>query len=92
MKHDKPLFADSAAEAAQDNDHEERQLALEYLAEAWNTAEDEGVESHALAHASLFAALTALVTAHGSEAVALLVEGLPNRIRSGEYELERTIQ
>ena len=92
MKFDKPQFADSAAEAAQDNDREERQMALEYLAEAWNTAEDEGIESNALAHASLFAALTALVTSHGSEAVALLVQGLPDRIRAGEYELERTIQ
>lgn len=92
MKLTKTLYADAVAEAAQDNSQEERQLALEYLAEAWNMAEDEGVESHALAHASLFAALTALVSAHGSEATALLVEGLPNRIRAGEYELDKTLQ
>ena len=92
MKFHKPHFADSEAEAAQDPHGEERQLALEYLAEAWNSAEDDGVESSALAHASLFAALTALVTSHGSEAVALLVESLPARIRAGEYELERSIQ
>ena len=92
MKFQKPHFADSEAEVAQDPDREERQLALEYLAEAWNSAEDDGVESHALAHASLFAALTALVNAHGSEATALLVEGLPDRIRAGEYDLERSLQ
>jgi hypothetical protein len=68
---------------------DERQLALEYLAEAWNTAEDEGVKSLALAHASLFAALATLVKAHGEETTALLVEGLPDRIRSGEYDLDR---
>jgi hypothetical protein len=68
---------------------EERQLALEYLAEAWNTAEDEGVESLALAHASLFAAIATLVRAHGDDAAALLVEGLPERIRNGEYNLDR---
>src|SRR5690349_20867270 len=67
MKFTKPQFADSEAEAAQDPNREERQLALEYLAEAWNTAEDDGIESYALAHASLFAALTSLVTSHGSE-------------------------
>ena len=38
------------------------------------------------------AALTSLVSSHGSEAVALLVEGLPERIRAGEYDLERVIQ
>ncbi|HEY9012260.1 MAG TPA: hypothetical protein VIN06_14705 [Devosia sp.] len=92
MKFTKPLFADSDAEAAHDPAQEERQMALEYLAEAWNSAEDDGIESYALAHASLFAALTALVTSHGSEAVALLVEGLPERIRAGEYDLERVIQ
>ncbi|MEO8759225.1 MAG: hypothetical protein ABI398_15900 [Devosia sp.] len=74
---------------ALDEQREARQLALEYLAEAWNTAEDEGVESLALAHASLFAAIATLVRAHGEEATALLVGGLPDRIRGGEYNLER---
>ena len=68
---------------------EERQLALEYLAEAWNTAEDEGVESLALAHASLFAAIATLVRAHGEDATALMVGALPDRIRNGEYNLDR---
>ena len=53
------------------------------------TAEDDGVESLALAHASLFAALATLVRTHGEEATALLVAGLPDRIRSGEYDLDR---
>ncbi len=72
-----------------DDHRAERQIALEYLAEAWNTAEDEGIESLALAHASLFAAIATLVKAHGEEAAALLVSGLPDRIRGGEYNLER---
>lgn len=75
-----------------DAHREERQIALEYLAEAWNSAEDEGVESLALAHASLFAALATLVRAHGDEATALLVATLPDRIRGGEYNLERQLQ
>ena len=76
-------------ESAKDAQREERQLALEYLAEAWNTAEDEGVETLALAHASLFAALATMVRIHGEEATALLVEALPDRIRGGEYALDR---
>jgi hypothetical protein len=74
---------------SKDDPRHARQLALEYLAEAWNTAEDEGVESLALAHASLFAALATLVKAHGEDATATLVADLPDRIRSGEYNLER---
>ncbi len=76
-------------EGQKDEHRAERQLALEYLAEAWNSAEDEGIESLALAHASLFAALATLVRAHGEDATATLVSTLPDRIRGGEYNLER---
>ena len=46
----------------------------------------------ALAHASLFAAIATLVRAHGDEATADLVAQLPERIRNGEYNLERILQ
>jgi hypothetical protein len=92
MKTTKHPIADSGVEALIEHDREERQLALEYLAEAWNVAEDDGVESSALAHASLFAALTTLVESYGEDAVAELVAALPDRIRSGEYNLERSLQ
>lgn len=92
MKITKHAAADSPTDALIEHDREERQLALEYLAEAWNEAEDDGVESSALAHASLFAALTTLVDVYGEEAVAKLIGALPDRIRSGEYNLERSLQ
>lgn len=88
----KPLFPSDKGLGSLDRDNGERQLALEYLAEAWNAAEDDGVESIALAHASLFAALATLVKLHGDEAVADLVALLPERIRAGEYNLERVLQ
>jgi hypothetical protein len=86
------MFSTTSTGSLFDRDREERQLALEYLAEAWNTAEEDGVESQALAHASLFAALATLVKAFGEEATASLVATLPDRIRSGEYNLERSLQ
>ena len=85
MRQAKPTFPDFGKNDAR----EARQLALEYLAEAWNSAEDDGVESIALAHASLFAAMATLVRLHGEEATAVLVEALPERIRGGEYNLDR---
>lgn len=84
------LFANSNASANQDQD--ERQLALEYLAEAWNSAEQDGVESEAIAHAALFAAFATLVRTFGEDATADLIATLPERIRHGEYSLERSIQ
>lgn len=88
MRHGKPSIPSFATDTG-DESRQDRQIALEYLAEAWNTAEDEGIESLALAHASLFAAIATLVRAHGEEATARLVAALPERIRGGEYNLER---
>ncbi len=92
MNGSKPIFTPARIENFAEGDVEERQIALEYLAEAWNSAEEDGIESQALAHASLFAALATLVRSHGEEATAKLVAGLPDRIRAGEYNLERSLQ
>ncbi len=92
MRRSKPIFSQTPIASVADAEGDERQLALEYLAEAWNSAEEDGVESQALAHASLFAALATLVRAHGEEATADLVAALPDRIRAGEYNLERSLQ
>lgn len=86
------IFAPGWGQGASDRDQDERQIALEYLAEAWNSAEDDGVESAALAHASLFAALATLVKLHGDDATAELIANLPDRIRTGEYNLDRNLQ
>ncbi len=92
MSMTKPMFPANAALGTLEEDQSERQLALEYLAEAWNTAEDAGVESVALAHASLFAALATFVKLHGDDGTAHLIELLPDRIRAGEYNLDRNLQ
>ncbi|WP_240232499.1 hypothetical protein [Devosia lacusdianchii] len=86
------MFAPASGHAVFDREQGERQLALEYLADAWNCAEDDGVQSAALAHASLFAALATFVKMHGDEATADLISMLPDRIRSGEYNLDRILQ
>jgi len=90
MRNAKPLFADDRADTLPEPG--ERELALEYIAEAWNSAEDDGVESLALAHAALFAALATLVRLHGEDGAATLVETLPVRVRAGEYSLDRNLQ
>ncbi len=78
--------------AAIRSDNEEQEIALEYLALAWSHAEDQGVNPEAIARAALFAALASLVRTHGEDATGDLVAGLPIRIRSGEYSLDKTVQ
>lgn len=92
MSTTKSLFSPASGQSPFEQGQTERQIALEYLAEAWNNAEEDGLETAALAHASLFAALATFVRMHGDEATAELIAQLPDRIRTGEYNLERILQ
>jgi hypothetical protein len=53
-------------------DQEQKQAALSYLNEAWAEARHDGVDGDCLAQASLFAAF---------------VEGLPVRVRNGDFSI-----
>jgi hypothetical protein len=75
-----------------DPEFRSRQIALEYLADAWESAENDDITSESMAHAAIFAALATLVGNYDEESVAELVATLPERIRAGEYSLTRTIQ
>ena len=68
-------------------DNEQKQAALSYLTEAWADARHDGVDGDCLAQASLFAALAELVGTYGEDAVAKFVEGIPARVRNGEFSL-----
>ena len=68
-------------------DHEQKQAALGYLSEAWAEARHDGVDGDCLAQASLITALAELVSTYGEDAVAKFVEGLPVRVRNGEFSL-----
>ena len=66
-------------------DQEQKQAAFSYLSEAWAEARHDGVDGDCLAQASLFAAFAELVGTYGEDAVATYVEGLPDRVRNGEF-------
>ncbi len=68
-------------------DNEQKQAALSYLNEAWAEARHDGVDGDCLAQASLFAALAELVGTYGEDAVGKFVEGLPARVRNGEFSI-----
>jgi hypothetical protein len=68
-------------------DNEQKQVALSYLNEAWAEARHDGVDGDCLAQASLFAAFAELVSTYGEDAVAKFVEGLPTRVRNGEFSI-----
>ncbi len=69
-----------------------RHAALRYIIEAWGEAVYDGLHPDSVASAALFAALSEMVTAYGEENVARMAEGLPARIRNGEFTLYHTRQ
>jgi hypothetical protein len=87
MSHSVPHFVHDALP-----DHEQKQAALSYLNEAWAEARHDGVDGDCLAQASLFAALAELVGTYGEDAVGKFVEGLPTRVRNGEFSVDAVRQ
>ena len=86
------MFLFANIDEQNEKSHDERRLALEYLADAWNSAEQDGLDRESIAHAALFAAIATLVRDFGEEAAADLMAKLPEKIRHGEYTLDRSIQ
>jgi hypothetical protein len=68
-------------------DREQKLAALGYLQDAWREAQISGIDGDCLAQASLFVALAELVSTYGEEASAQFAQGLPMRIRNGEFSL-----
>ena len=66
--------------------------ALSYIIDAWEDAIIAGLEPETIAGASLFAALTDLVSTYGEEAVATMIKDLGTRIQNGEFTLDRITQ
>lgn len=70
---------------------DERFVALGYIDSAWAEALEDGVEPDAIAHAALFMALADLVAAHGEDSVAQMMADVPDKVRTGEYSLDREL-
>lgn len=71
---------------------EPKYVALRYIMEAWEEAVYDGIDPDCVATAAIFAALSDLVTTYGEEPVARMAERLPERIRGGEFTLNKTRQ
>ncbi len=70
------------------SDHEQKQIALDYLNEAWADACLDGIDRDCMAQACLFAAFSELVSTYGEEAAARYAERLSERINAGEFSID----
>jgi hypothetical protein len=71
---------------------EQKRMALGYLQETWTEAEHDGIDGDCLAQTALFLALAELTSTYGEDAAARFAENLPNRIRNGEFSVDRSHQ
>jgi len=82
----------TAMELSEITEKNQKWAALRYITDAWEEALFDGIEPEMLANASLFAALSDLVSTYGEEAVSKMAERLSKRIQHGEFTLNRTTQ
>jgi hypothetical protein len=78
--------------AASESLAEPKYAALRYIMEAWEEAVFDGIDPDCVATAAIFAAMSDLISTYGEEPVARMAERLPERIRAGEFTLNKTRQ
>ncbi|SEG61710.1 hypothetical protein SAMN04488115_107359 [Bosea lathyri] len=77
---------DMPHDLALSEDHgDARRVAYGYVEDAFAEAQQDGLDSDALAHAALFAAFRTLVETYGEEATAVFAEALPEKLRGGAF-------
>lgn len=69
---------------------DQRQAAMGYVAEAFAEARLDGLTLDSIAHAAIYAAFIELIAAQGEAAAAEFAEGLVERVRMGEFTVERS--
>lgn len=82
---------DDSMDSTHLTESEQRRVALQNILDAWDEALGEGVDADILATTAIFAALSDMVEAYGEEAVADMANGLSDRVRQGEFTLNRII-
>jgi len=70
----------------------DKQAALRYLLDAWEEAVYDGVDPDVLSSAAIFTALSDMVATYGEEAVSNMTDGLSQRIKNGEFTVDRILQ
>ncbi|HMM13186.1 MAG TPA: hypothetical protein PKA57_01060 [Parvibaculum sp.] len=84
-------FDEEGLDPSAPDEAEQRRMALQNILDAWDEALAEGVSADILATTAIFAALSDMVEAYGEEAVAEMATGLADRVRQGEFTLNRVM-
>ena len=75
-----------------DEDESSTASALRCILEAWEEGVRDGISPEHLAQAAIYASLCDLVETYGEETTIKMTEDLIERIKLGEFTLNRTVQ
>lgn len=84
------MFFVPAANSRAIEAEDQRQAAMGYVSEAFAEARLDGLDVDAVAQAAVFAAFVEMVATYGEEASAVFAERLAERVRAGEFTVERS--
>lgn len=83
--HFSPATATRAAEA-----DDQRHAAMSYVSEAFAEARLDGLDVDCIAQAAIFASFVEMVATYGEEATAVFADRLAERVRGGEFTVDRS--
>jgi predicted YcjX-like family ATPase len=85
MMHFVPATNARAVEA-----EDQRRAAMGYVSEAFAEARLDGLDVDCIAQAAIFASFVEMVATYGEDATAVFADRLAERIRAGEFTVERS--
>jgi predicted YcjX-like family ATPase len=68
---------------------DQRRAAMSYVSEAFAEARLDGLDVDCIAQAAVFASFVEMVATYGEEAAAAFAERLAERVRGGEFTVDR---
>jgi hypothetical protein len=85
MMHFLPATTTRAVEA-----EDQRRAAMGYVSEAFAEARLDGLDTDCIAQAAMFASFVEMVATYGEDATAVFAERLAERVRQGEFTVDRS--
>lgn len=83
------MHVPTAAAARAVEAEDQRRAAMGYVSEAFAEARLDGLDTDCIAQAAVFASFVEMVATYGEEAAAAFAERLAERVRAGEFTVDR---
>ena len=84
------MYISPATPARSAEAEDQRNAAMGYVSEAFAEARLDGLDIDCIAQAAIFASFVEMVATYGEEATATFADSLAERVRAGEFTVDRS--